>query len=82
MKRGIFIAALFAALSAAASIVTVRNALFTWPPNYATFIGTDAQPGIESPWIPYGTYTHGVGTTEYARITAKLMGVVASAFDG
>lgn len=82
MKRCIFIAALFAAFTASSAIVTVRNALFTWPPNYATFIGTESQPGIESPWIPYGTYTHGVGTTEYARISAKLMGVVASVFDG
>lgn len=82
MKQGVVVAAVFAALSAAASIVTVRNGIFTYPPSYATFRGTDSEPGIAPPWIPYGTYTRGAGSNEYARISAKLMGVVASAFDG
>ena len=65
-----------------AAIITERNDLFTTPPDYATFRGTSAAPGIESRWIPYGTYTDGTGGSEYLRVTAKLAGVVASIFDG
>ena len=65
-----------------AAIVTERNDLFTTPPDYATFRGTSAAPGIESRWIPYGTYTGGSGGTEYLRVTSNLIGVVASVFDG
>ena len=69
---------IFAALLLAA-IITERNDTYIYPPKYATFVG---NPGIDSCWIPYGTYTDGVGGTEYTRVTDHLMGVVASAFDG
>lgn len=65
-----------------AAIITERNDLFTTPPDYATFRGTSAAPGIESRWIPFGTYTGGSGGAEITRVTAKLAGVVASIFDG
>lgn len=69
-----------------AAIVTERNDLYNGvgcytPPQY-TFVGTPSRPGIESCWIPYGTYTDGVGGTEYTRVTSNLMGVVASAIGG
>lgn len=82
MKGAICIGAFSLALAASAAIVTFRNDLFIYPPNYATFVGTGAQPGIGLSWIPYGTYTYGSGGMEYTRITSNLIGVVASAFDG
>ena len=69
-------------LAAHSAIITERNDTCIYPPNYATFVGTPSWPGIESCWIPYGTYTDGTGGTEYTRVTSNLMGVVASAFDG
>ena len=76
---------IFAALLLAA-IITERNDVYDGagcytPPAY-TFIGTPSRPGIDSCWIPYGTYTDGVGGTEYTRVTDHLMGVVASALAG
>ena len=69
-----------------AAIITERNDVYNdigcyTPPAY-TFIGTPARPGIDSCWIPYGTYTDGVGGTEYTRVTSNLMGVVASILGG
>ena len=71
---------------ASAAIITERNDVYAGagcytPPAY-TFIGTPSVPGIDSCWIPYGTYTAGVGGTEYTRVTDHLMGVVASALAG
>ena len=74
------------ALSSPAAIITERNDVYGGigccaPSNY-TFRGTSAAPGIDSCWIPYGTYTDGVGDTEYTRVTSNLMGVVASILGG
>lgn len=73
-------------LAAPAAIITERNDVYDGagcytPPAY-TFIGTPSRPGIDSCWIPYGTYTDGVGGTEYTRVTSNLMGVVASILGG
>lgn len=65
-----------------AAIITERNDVFSSFPESAVFRGTSAAPGIESQWIPYGTYTGGSGGTEYLRVTSNLVGVVASVFDG
>lgn len=65
-----------------AAIITERNDVFSSFPKSAVFRGTSAAPGIESQWIPYGTYTGGSGGTEYLRVTSNLVGVVASVFDG
>ena len=65
-----------------AAIITERNDLFLYLPDYATFRGTSYAPGIDSCWIPYGTYTGGSGSTEYTRVTSNLVGVVYSAYDG
>lgn len=65
-----------------AAIITERNDVFSIFPESAVFRGTSAAPGIESQWIPYGTYTGGNGGTEYLRVTSNLVGVVASVFDG
>ena len=81
MKRiSIFLALAASALHAA--IITERNDLFLYLPDYATFRGSSAAPGIDSCWIPYGTYTGGSGSTEYTRVTSNLVGVVYSAYDG
>lgn len=81
MKRiSIFLALAASALHAA--IVTEQNDLCLYLPDYATFRGTSAAPGIDSCWIPYGTYTGGEGGTEYLRVTSNLVGVVFSAYDG
>ncbi len=81
MKRiSIFLALAASALHAA--IITERNDVFSSFPESAVFRGTSAAPGIESQWIPYGTYTGGNGGTEYLRVTSNLVGVVASVFDG
>ena len=74
--------ALAAALPLHAAIITERNDVFSSFPESAIFRGTSAAPGIESQWIPYGTYTGGSGGTEYLRVTSNLVGVVASVFDG
>lgn len=74
--------ALAAALPLHAAIITERNDVFSSFPESAVFRGTSAAPGIESQWIPYGTYTGGNGGTEYLRVTSNLVGIVASAFDG
>lgn len=73
---------MIAALLIIASIVTERNDWSVVPPNYATFAGSRSVPGIQSCWIPYGTYTDGEGGTEYMRVTSNLTGVVASVLDG
>lgn len=74
------------ALSSSAAIITERNDVYggigCYAPSNYTFRGTSAAPGIDSCWIPYGTYTDGVGGTEYLRVTSNLMGVVASALGG
>lgn len=77
------------------AIITERNDYCDWkyndswgnktgcfPPPAYTFVGTSSRPGIDSCWIPYGTYTDGTGGTEYTRVTSNLMGVVASAIGG
>lgn len=74
--------ALAAALPLHAAIITERNDVFSSFPESATLRGTSDAPGIESQWIPYGTYTGGNGGTEYLRVTSNLVGVVASVFDG
>ena len=75
-----------AAALASAAIITERNDVYDgagcYPPPAYTFIGTPSRPGIDSCWIPYGTYTGGVAGTEYLRVTSNLMGVVASALGG
>ena len=73
---------LAATLPLHAAIITERNDVFSSFPESAVFRGTSAAPGIESQWIPYGTYTGGNGGTEYLRVTSNLVGVVASVFDG
>ncbi len=65
-----------------AAIITERNDIYTLAPSNAVFAGTASTPGIESQWIPYGTYSGGVGSAEYLRVTSNLAGVVISAFDG
>lgn len=86
--RRLAIAALSAAMCAEclSAIVTERNDPYEdvgcLPPPAYTFVGTASYPGIDSCWIPYGTYTGGTGGTEYTRVTSKLMGVVASALGG
>ena len=74
--------ALAATLPLHAAIITERNDVFSSFPESAIFRGTSAAPGIESQWIPYGTYTGGNGGTEYLRATSNLVGVIASVFDG
>ena len=87
MNRFLLLSACFLSLAVSAAIITERNDVYLegrWcltPPQY-TFVGTPSHPGIESCWIPYGTYTDGVGGTEYTRVTSNLMGVVASALEG
>ena len=86
MNRFLLLSACFLSLAVSAAIITERNDLYNGvgcytPPQY-TFVGTPSRPGIESCWIPYGTYTDGVGGTEYTRVTSNLMGVVASAIGG
>lgn len=65
---------LFAALVLAA-IITEKNGTFA-----------DAPPGaavsVSSSYIPYGTYTDGIGGTEYKRVGTNLVGAVASMIDG
>lgn len=65
---------LFAAL-VLASIMTESNGTFA-----------DAPPGaavsVSSSYIPYGTYTDGIGGTEYKRVSTNLVGAVASMIDG
>ena len=74
------------AAPASAAIITERNDVYDGagciPPPAYTFIGTPSRPGIDSCWIPYGTYTDGDGGTEYTRVTTNLMGVVASILGG
>ena len=73
-----------------AAIVTERNDATAFgnasvgciPPPAYTFVGSASSPGIDSCWIPYGTYTGGTGGTEYTRVTSNLVGVVASALGG
>jgi hypothetical protein len=81
MKR-ISIFLVLAASALHAAIITEQNDLYLYLPDYATFRGTSAAPGIDSCWIPYGTYTGGSGSTEYTRVTSNLVGVVYSAYDG
>lgn len=86
MNRFLLLSACCLSLAVSAAIITERNDLYNGvgcytPPQY-TFVGTPSRPGIESCWIPYGTYTDGVGGTEYTRVTSNLMGVVASILGG
>ena len=73
-------------LAAHAAIITERNDVYNgkgcYAPSQYTFIGSASFPGIDSCWIPYGTYTGGTGSVEYLRVTSNLMGVVASALGG
>lgn len=78
----VLMAELCSACPLSAAIITERNDVFSFFPESAVFRGTSAAPGIESQWIPYGTYTGGNGGTEYLRVTSNLVGVVASVFDG
>ena len=58
-----------------AAIITEKNGTFA-----------DAPPGaavsVSSSYIPYGTYTDGIGGTEYKRVGTNLVGAVASMIDG
>ena len=80
------LACCFLALSSSAAIITERNDVYggigCYAPSNYTFRGTSAAPGIDSCWIPYGTYTDGGGGTEYLRVTSNLMGVVVSSLGG
>ena len=82
MRRLLLLSTCCLSLAASAAIITERNDLNIYPPDYATFVGSASHPGIDSCWIPYGTYTDGSGSTEYLRVTSNLVGVVCSAFDG
>ncbi len=74
---------LIAPLALSAEIVTDRNNVCVDPPEYAVFEGTEHLPGIEQRYIPWGTYTDGGSTTsEFRRVTAKYIGVLASMWDG
>ena len=91
MRRLLLLYACISSLAASAAIITERNDVYHsigygdlgcyTPPQY-TFVGSASVPGIESCWIPYGTYTGGTGSVEYVRVTDHLMGVVASALAG
>ena len=65
---------IFAALLVAA-IMTESNGTFADAPPFAAT-------AVDSPYIPYGTYTDGYGSTEYLRIGTNLVGAVASMIDG
>ena len=58
-----------------AAIITERNGTFADVPS-------NAAESVSSPYIPYGTYTDGSGSTEYLRVGTNLVGAVASAIDG
>lgn len=58
-----------------AAIMTESNGTFSDAP-------TGAAVSVSSPYIPYGTYTDGSGSTEYMRVTTNLVGAVASMIDG
>lgn len=58
-----------------AAIITERNGTFADAPS-------NAAESVSSPYIPYGTYTDGSGSTEYLRVGTNLVGAVASAIDG
>ena len=58
-----------------AAIITERNGTFADIPS-------NAAESVSSPYIPYGTYTDGSGSTEYLRVGTNLVGAVASAIDG
>ena len=65
---------IFAALLVAA-IMTESNGTFADAPPFAAT-------AVDSPYIPYGTYTDGYGSTEYLRVGTNLVGAVASMIDG
>lgn len=58
-----------------AAIITEKNGTFA-----------DAPPGaavsVSSSYIPYGTYTDGIGGTEYKRVGTNFVGAVSSMIDG
>jgi len=58
-----------------AAIITERDGTFADAPS-------NAAESVSSPYIPYGTYTDGSGSTEYLRVGTNLVGAVASAIDG
>ena len=58
-----------------AAIMTESNGTFADAPPFAAT-------AVDSPYIPYGTYTDGYGSTEYLRIGTNLVGAVASMIDG
>lgn len=62
-------------LALLAAIVIQANDLYSYTPEYAAG-------AIGSEYIPYGTYTRGIGHTEYLRVSTNLVGVLASAWDG
>lgn len=81
MKR-LAIAFCLACSAASAAIVSEENDLYTVVPRFFTLYGSPSKPGIRSPFIPYGTYTDGYGSTEYLRVTTNLVGVLYSTVDG
>lgn len=87
MKVLLSAAVVLAALLSNAAIVTERNDVFKGvgcePPAFATFVGSRSAPGIQSCWVPYGTYTKGTSSgAEYLRLTSNLVGVVCSSIGG
>lgn len=66
--------------------MTLAIALFAAIMTESTGTFADAPPfaavEISSPYIPYGTYTDGVGGTEYLRVGTNFVGAVASMIDG
>lgn len=62
-------------LALLAAIVIQANDLYSYTPEYAAG-------AIGSEYIPYGTYTRGIGHAEYLRVSTNLVGVLASAWDG
>ena len=58
-----------------AAIITESNGTFSDAP-------ANAARAVASPFIPYGTYTDGYGSTEYKRVGTNHVGAVASMIDG
>lgn len=58
-----------------AAIITEKNGTFADAP-------ATAARAVASPFIPYGTYTDGSGSTEYKRVGTNFVGAVSSMIDG
>jgi len=72
------IAATSIPIAALSKTVIDNNSVYSRFPPSMTF-----KAGIDSNWIPYGTYSGGVQTgPEYTRYTSNLVGVTCSIIDG